>query len=196
MWASAQLYIALKRDINAHVKALDACAQRFIIIRLINHNPSILSDISAERTMLKNEVIRRAVKEVLDKYENVLLAYLSGSIARSTAQSISDVDVAVLLKDNSLEKQADILWKVAKALHVFEDRIDLVDLNQADLHLKYNILREGIKLIDKGFEEELIHELIENYPETRENLNIAFQAWLKEDPRQYKLHASQPQNAL
>jgi len=71
-----------------------------------------------------------------------------------------------------------------------------VDLNQADLHLKYNILREGIKLIDKGFEEELIHELIENYPETRENLNIAFQAWLKEDPRQYKLHASQPQNAL
>jgi predicted nucleotidyltransferase len=59
--------------------------------------------------MLKNEVIRRAVKEVLDKYENVLLAYLSGSIARSTAQSISDVDVAILLKDNSLEKQADIL---------------------------------------------------------------------------------------
>ena len=124
----------------------------------------------------------RLVKEVLEKNGNVLLAYIFGSAARGVAQPLSDVDIAVLLKDNSLERQADILWRVAKALHMSEDRIDIVDLSQADLHLKYNILREGIKLIDKGFEEELTHELIEHYPENRENLNIMLKTWLKEDP--------------
>ncbi|MEM2915266.1 MAG: nucleotidyltransferase domain-containing protein, partial [Candidatus Bathyarchaeia archaeon] len=131
--------------------------------------------------MLKDEIVRRVIR-VLERDENVLLAYLFGSTARGTAQPISDIDIAVLLKDNSFEKQADILWRIAKASHMSEDRIDLVDLSRADLHLKYNILREGIKLIDKGSEEQLTRELIEYYPEIRENLNIVLRAWLKEDP--------------
>jgi len=133
--------------------------------------------------MVRNEMVLRAIKGALEKDGNVLLAYLFGSTARGASQPISDVDIAVLLKDNSLEKQADILWRTAKILHVPEDKIDIVDLGRADLHLKYNILREGIKLVDRGFEEELIHELVEGYPETWESLNIALRAWLREDPR-------------
>jgi uncharacterized protein YutE (UPF0331/DUF86 family)/predicted nucleotidyltransferase len=132
--------------------------------------------------MLKDEIMRRVIR-VLERDENVLLAYLFGSTARDATQPVSDLDIAVLLKDNSFEKQADILWRIAKASHTSEDRIDLVDLSRAGPHLKYNILREGIKLIDKGFEEQLIRELIEHYPETRENLNIVLRTWLKEDPR-------------
>lgn len=132
--------------------------------------------------MSKSEITRRAVKEVLEKDENVLLAYLFGSAARGTTQPISDVDVAVLLRDNSLERQADILWRIAKALHVPEDRIDIVDLSRAGLHLKYSILREGAKLVDRGLEEGLARELVERYPEARESLDIALMAWLREDP--------------
>jgi len=133
--------------------------------------------------MLKNDMALRVIREILERDENVLLAYLFGSAARGTRQLISDVDVAVLLGDNSLERQADILWRTAKAFHMPEDKIDIVDLSRADLHLKYNILREGIKLVDRGFEGELIRELVERYPEAREGLNVALRVWLREDPR-------------
>lgn len=133
--------------------------------------------------MSKNDVALRVIREVLEGDENVLLAYLFGSTARGARQPISDVDIAVLLKDNSLERQADVLWRTAKALHVPEDRIDVVDLSRADLHLKYNILKEGIKLVDRGFEEGLIRELVERYPEARDELNVALRLWLREDPQ-------------
>jgi len=133
--------------------------------------------------MLKNDVALRVIKEFLERDENVLLAYLFGSTARGTRQPISDVDIAVLLRDNSLERQADILWRTAKAFHVPEDKIDIVDLSRADLHLKYNILREGIKLVDRGSEGELIRDLVERYPEAWDELNVTLKAWLREDPR-------------
>jgi len=132
--------------------------------------------------MLKNDVALRAFKETLERDENVLLAYLFGSTVRGTRQPISDVDIAVLLRDNSLERQADVLWRAAKAFRMPEDKIDIVDLSRADLHLKYNILREGIKLVDRGSEGELIRELVERYPEARDELNVALRVWLKEDP--------------
>lgn len=135
-----------------------------------------------DERMLKNETILIA-KEVLEKDEDVLLAYLFGSAARNEAQPISDVDIAVLLRENSLEKQAEILWKVANALHVPEDRIDIVDLSRADVYLKYNILKEGVKLVDRGIGEEIEREISELYPEARERLEIVLREWLKEDPR-------------
>ncbi|MEM2964845.1 MAG: HepT-like ribonuclease domain-containing protein [Candidatus Bathyarchaeia archaeon] len=133
--------------------------------------------------MLKKNEVRRLIRSVLESDGNVLLAYLFGSTGRNAAQPLSDVDIAVLLKDSGLERQADILWKVAKALRVPEDKIDVVDLSQAGLHLKYNILKEGVKIVDKGFERGLVEKIVEEYPEARENLNILVRTWLKEDPK-------------
>ena len=60
--------------------------------------------------MPTKEEVYKVVKKVLEKDENVLLAYLFGSVARNNTQPVSDVDVAVLFMDDSLEKQADTLW--------------------------------------------------------------------------------------
>lgn len=133
--------------------------------------------------MAGNETVSVTAREALEEDENVLLAYLFGSYARDANQPISDIDIAVLLKDNRLEKQAEVLCRIAKAFHVAEDKIDIVDLSRADAHLKYNILREGVKLVDRGFEGELINEIVERYPEIRESLNMALKEWLKVDPK-------------
>jgi len=133
--------------------------------------------------MLRKSEVTRVVRDVLERDDNVLLAYLFGSAGRGEARPLSDVDIAVLLKDGGLERQADIQWKVAKALHMSEDKIDVVELSQAGPHLKYSVLREGVKIVDKGFEEEIVDKLVEEYSEARENLNTLVRTWLKEDPR-------------
>jgi uncharacterized protein YutE (UPF0331/DUF86 family) len=51
------------------------------------------------------------------------------------------------------------------------------------MFLKFNILREGFKLVDRGFEVELVKDIVERYPEIGENLKIAMREWLKGDPK-------------
>lgn len=132
--------------------------------------------------MLTSEEATTKARQALASDENVLLAYLFGSTVKGLRQPISDIDIAVLLKDDSLESQAGLIAKLAKALRMPEDKVDLVDLGRAPLHLKYRVLREGIKLTDRGFEEGLLKELVERYPDVQESLNMALRSWLREDP--------------
>jgi predicted nucleotidyltransferase len=83
----------------------------------------------------KRELIDK-LKDALEKDENVLLAYLFGSRATGEASPISDFDVAVLLKDNSLVGMGRLLFSVSKALGVNEDAVDILDLSKAPLRLK------------------------------------------------------------
>lgn len=114
--------------------------------------------------LAQKEAIRR-LREECEKDGNILLAYLFGSKAKGTASQRSDYDVAVLLRDNDLTELGAVLFAISKSLGVFEDEIDLVDLSLAPLALKARVLREGIKLIDRGYEEELVKQVNMVYPE-------------------------------
>ncbi|MEM2904439.1 MAG: nucleotidyltransferase domain-containing protein [Candidatus Bathyarchaeia archaeon] len=81
------------------------------------------------------EEVASRTREALAKDENVLLAYLFGSTVKGLRQPISDIDVAVLLKDDRLERQAQLVAKLAKALRMPEDKVDLVDLDHTGLWL-------------------------------------------------------------
>ena len=112
--------------------------------------------------------------------DNVLLAYMFGSYVYDFTTPLSDVDVAVLLKDNSLRKLSDLWSRLAKTLKINEDLLDLVDLARAPLHLKYNIVKHGFKLVDRGgFEERLRGELIGSYPEARLLLDSTYEEAMK-----------------
>jgi uncharacterized protein YutE (UPF0331/DUF86 family)/predicted nucleotidyltransferase len=111
---------------------------------------------------------------------NVLLAYVFGSCARGFETPLSDVDVAVLLKDNSLRRLSDLWGRLAKALGISEDLLDLVDLARAPLRLKRSIVERGLKLVDRGgFEEGLRRELVDNYPEARRLLDSEYEEGVK-----------------
>jgi uncharacterized protein YutE (UPF0331/DUF86 family)/predicted nucleotidyltransferase len=129
----------------------------------------------------RKELIDR-LRDALEKDENILLAYLFGSRATGKASSISDFDVAVLLKDSSLAGIGRVLFSVSKALGVNEDAVDILDLSKAPLRLKARVLREGVKLVDRGYEEAIIQEVNKNFPEialeTRKQLH-----WWMSNPR-------------
>jgi len=99
---------------------------------------------------------------------NVCLAYLFGSQARGSGGSLSDMDVAVLLRVSSFEEALRVQREVAKALMLPEDRVDVVDLSKAPVSLRHTVLKEGVKVLDRGgFEESVASEVHALYPETR-----------------------------
>src|SRR3989338_5455517 len=74
-----------------------------------------------------------------------------GSRAFETAKEDSDFDVAVSLKNgksifNDTEKYSEMLENFAKIFSVSEDKIDLTDLNNANILLRYEITRNGVLL--------------------------------------------------
>ena len=129
----------------------------------------------------KRELIDK-LRDALEKEENVLLAYLFGSRATGRASSISDFDVAVLLRDNSLAEMGRVLFSASKALGVNEDAVDILDLSKAPLRLKARVLKEGVKLVDRGYEEAIIQEVNKNFPEVALEIQKELRWWM-DNPR-------------
>lgn len=74
------------------------------------------------------------------------MAYLFGSTVRGEANSLSDIDVAVLFDDTFLQKEAfdfqlELISELTGVLNT--NNVDPVVLNNSPLLLAYNIIRDG-----------------------------------------------------
>jgi uncharacterized protein YutE (UPF0331/DUF86 family)/predicted nucleotidyltransferase len=83
------------------------------------------------------------LKELFEKFENVETAILFGSIAKNKF-SVHDIDIALKLNKEDLVETGYIITQIAKTLHINEDHIDIVLLNQTNPIMLSKILKEGI----------------------------------------------------
>jgi len=85
----------------------------------------------------------RAIQTVFERYEAVSLGYLFGSVCTGRQGPLSDIDIAVLLRDDSLRKsiEGQIQDALCRTLHT--DRVDFVSLADAPSSLAYRVIREG-----------------------------------------------------
>jgi predicted nucleotidyltransferase len=85
----------------------------------------------------------------LQSMPDILFAYLFGSFGRGKRLPLSDVDIAVYLKDSSdiQEKKMEILGALVDILQT--DEIDLVILNSASLPLQMRILENKKVIVDR-----------------------------------------------
>ena len=96
---------------------------------------------------MKNEIT-----DYLSKQPDIVLAYLFGSVARGQADSMSDVDIAVLLEPDltgeaALERQLELML----ALDDFSEReVQVTLLNQAPPVLAFQVIREGLLLYERS----------------------------------------------
>jgi predicted nucleotidyltransferase len=81
--------------------------------------------------------------------EDILFAYLFGSLTRKKVEPLSDVDIAVCLAEEGSfgEKKLEIFGNLADILKT--DEIDIVVLNTAPLALKMNILQNKRVIVDR-----------------------------------------------
>jgi uncharacterized protein len=96
------------------------------------------------------EELLREAYEYLRADEDILFAYLFGSLARKKAGPLSDVDIAVYCRKGSSfpEKKLEILGNLASVLET--DEIDLVVLSRAPLALRMKILENKRVIVDKA----------------------------------------------
>jgi uncharacterized protein len=109
------------------------------------------------RAMIRNLPLPENIADLLPeafKYlrsdEDILFAYLFGSLTGGKAKPMSDVDIAVYLdeKVSLAEKKLEILGNLASIL--LTDEIDLVVLNKAPLTLRMKILENKRLIADRA----------------------------------------------
>jgi predicted nucleotidyltransferase len=83
--------------------------------------------------------------DYLARQEDILAAYLYGSVARGQANCLSDVDVAVLLAaDPDLQAVVERQMMLMTHLDHFSDRqVQVTVLNHASPQLVYEVIRDG-----------------------------------------------------
>jgi len=127
------------------------------------------------------EVDGRAIerlRERLGRVRGLAFAAIIGSVARR-GYSHHDVDVAVKARaEDKYSVLLDVLDAVSEALGVSADRVDLVDLDRADLDLKRAVLEGGVVLVDRGYLGQLAREVARRYPEYHEYRELSLREWL------------------
>lgn len=88
--------------------------------------------------------IEQAISDLLADHHDVAAAWLFGSRARGEEHSGSDVDIAVLLRDEPPRTLAGMALDLAGDLEERLERpVDLVVLNRAPADLAHRVLRDG-----------------------------------------------------
>ena len=99
--------------------------------------------------------ISKAIYEALSKEENIILAYIYGSTAREKEHPFSDIDIAILLKEPSIDKTIKIHSILTDSLG---EKVDTLLLNLAPPILKYQVIKNGIRIISKNEEARIAFE--------------------------------------
>jgi uncharacterized protein len=117
-----------------------------------HHRRSHLSKTMIRYARLPNNIedlIPEVVKHLQTRRE-VYFAYIFGGLANRPPFPLSDVDIAVYLKENVdvQEEKMEILGALTDLLQT--DEIDLVILNKAPLTLRMTILENRKVIVDKA----------------------------------------------
>lgn len=91
-----------------------------------------------------------AVAAILKGYaDDVVAAYLFGSVARGTNHSRSDLDLALLFKSGAGPEQSALETRLLYELELHVKRpVDLVNLENASPDLVHRVLRDGVLLLE------------------------------------------------
>lgn len=93
--------------------------------------------------------------------DEVIFAYLFGSVARGQAGPLSDVDVAVLARDG-LDSPTLFELRIRlidDLIHLLgTEAVDVVIMNQAPLALNYRVFRDGVQLFCRDRQRRVLYQ--------------------------------------
>lgn len=115
------------------------------------------------------KVEKERIEGIFKDYPYIAAAYLFGSAARDKAGPMSDIDIAILLKEPFLKgkeliHEEDYLsYRIAKVLYVKE--VDIININKQGFVFQHNILQTS-RLIydtDSAFRVKFEMQVISNF---------------------------------
>ncbi len=125
------------------------------------------------------EFSEESLAKRLGGFPDVVAVYLFGSHARDDAGPLSDIDVALLLRERpSLSR---LLELVGLMMYVFGDRVDVSVLNELPPPIQYRVIANG-KLLYVGDDIERTRaeaRIIDAYLDFKPIVDGILEAWLK-----------------
>ena len=100
----------------------------------------------------------KILKKMLEReFPEISIAYIFGSAKDGVIKSNSDIDIAVLLKNN-YEKLIE--FKIAAEIEeYFQCKTDVIVMNTANPILKYEVFKNGNRLFERDSKERAIFEV-------------------------------------
>ena len=92
------------------------------------------------------------LKEIFKNYPYIASVYLFGSYVSGRISPMSDVDIAILLKDNApkgrelIHEEDYLAYRIANAFQLKE--VDLVEINRQGTIFVHNVLKTGKLIYD------------------------------------------------
>lgn len=101
------------------------------------------------------------VIDTIKSYPEVVAVILYGSRARGKSTPLSDTDIAVIMKDKSIEADIGSLSS---------DKLDVVPFHRLPLYIQFEVLKEGKLLFcrDEDFLRKIKEKVMRNYLEMSE----------------------------
>jgi len=114
--------------------------------------------------------IARNLESFFSDRDGVEFAYLFGSQVSGSVSPLSDVDVAVsfresLSSDARFKAKLELINDLSSLLEC--EKIDVVDLDEADLLLKYNITRDGVVVKDSAVRSRAEYGIMDEFLDRR-----------------------------
>jgi len=110
--------------------------------------------------MISESLAQAAISSIRTAFPNTLAIYLFGSRANGTANSDSDLDLAVLVAGYAEPLQ---LWDISNDLaEIAGCDVDLLDMRATSTVMQYQILQTGRRLWTIGLEADLFECFVLN----------------------------------
>jgi len=98
---------------------------------------------------MDKESVKKNLQSVFKNETNVTFAFLFGSVAKNNLRYGSDIDIAIYFENEpTLIEIGNLTLKIEKALNCKLDLVRLNDLDKLNPVLAYNVISEGIILIN------------------------------------------------
>jgi predicted nucleotidyltransferase len=136
------------------------------------------------------EIDIKEISVTFRPYPFIVAAYQFGSTIRGGEGPLSDLDIAILVRDEQTPLAVDLLrvelllaYELQKQLHV--QRVDLITLNRQRLPLQYAILRTGRLIFetDPKYRIRFVQKVIQDYLDFQPTLELIGQfhtkGWLR-----------------
>lgn len=122
---------------------------------MTSENKFLIENASVNDANVSKELLVSVEKFILKitKLYPIKFAYLFGSQSRGTATESSDIDIALYFEEsydslNSALIRGNI---IEHGKEFFKKNVDIVSLNDASLLLKYEVIHDGIVILDDDF---------------------------------------------
>jgi predicted nucleotidyltransferase len=106
-------------------------------------------------THITRREVEERIRDISNQFDSIVLVYLFGSFASGRQHPFSDVDIGVYFRKFSLPEFLKVHGALTRALGA---RVDTVPLNIAPPLLRYEILKNGKRLVSKDETARILYE--------------------------------------